>query len=343
MATPRQKAQVGIFLAVCSLLLVATLVVLSGWQREKTIPYVIEFDESVSGLFSGADVRYRGVPVGRVTNITVLPTNQILVTVETRPSIIAIREGMTARLSTTGITGQLYIELTGGNPDAPPLAAGKAISSTPSLFANLSTEFPTILASINSVLLRLDKALGEEGHVVTILQSAEKLIIDLNGTMTEVGSGTRDLLDRIATLVESDVSPLVADLRTSAQATQRLLTNIGPPLHTVLTSGARTLQQLERQLGHLDLQSTNASAQQALQRISQLAEQFAQSSAELNLTLQQIRGNTTNVEFQIRQAARHLRETLLSAKQLFDYLEQDPSALLVGKRAPAPTRDGRQR
>jgi hypothetical protein len=80
-----------------------------------------------------------------------------------------------------------------------------------------------------------------------------------------------------------------------------------------------------------------------LQSLTQLAEQFGRTSEELNLTLQHVRGNTTNAEFAIRQATRQLRETLLSAKQLFDYLEQDPSALLVGKRVPPRSRDGQQR
>ena len=38
MATQRQKVQVGIFLLVCTVLLIGTLIVASGWQREATIP-----------------------------------------------------------------------------------------------------------------------------------------------------------------------------------------------------------------------------------------------------------------------------------------------------------------
>jgi hypothetical protein len=38
MATPHQKVQVGIFLTVCTALLIGTLVLLSGVRREKTIP-----------------------------------------------------------------------------------------------------------------------------------------------------------------------------------------------------------------------------------------------------------------------------------------------------------------
>jgi phospholipid/cholesterol/gamma-HCH transport system substrate-binding protein len=88
MATPRQKALVGIFLSLCSVILVGLLVLLSGLRHERTVAYFIEFNENVSGLFPGSDVRYRGVPVGRVTHITVAPNNLVRARVEIRPSIV---------------------------------------------------------------------------------------------------------------------------------------------------------------------------------------------------------------------------------------------------------------
>lgn len=343
MATPHQKVQVGIFLTVCTALLVGTLVVLSGVRREKTVSYLIEFDESVSGLQAGSDVRYRGVPVGRVTEITVTPTNHIRARVEIRPSIIRVRQGMTAQLNTAGVTGQLYVNLTGGALAGELLPANAAIPATPSLFANLSTELPAILAAINSVLERIDKALGDEGRVAVIVQDVGSLITVLNATVTDIGTQTATLLARANTLIETEVRPLIVEWNTTAQTTRRVLEHTEPAIQAALASSTKTLQQLEKHLATLDLQGTNAAAQLTLQRLTHLAEQLGHTSGELNLTLQHVRGDTTNAEFHIRQAVRSLRETLFSAKQLFDYLEQDPAALVVGKRAPANTRDGQRR
>jgi ABC-type transporter Mla subunit MlaD len=343
MATPRQKAQVGIFLAVCSALLVGTLIVLSGWRKEATIPYLIEFDESVSGLFAGSDVRYRGVPIGRVTDITVLQNNLIRVRIETRPSVIRVREGVLAQLGTTGVTGQLYIDLTDGKPEGTTLPAHATIPSRPSFFANLSAELPAILASINALLVRIDRALGEEGRVAAIARGVESLVVGLNTTVVNVGTQTQTLLQHAGGVLEKELQPLIAELKATAQTTRRVLERTEPALQATLTSGTRTFQQLEKRLATLDLQSTNTRLQLALQRLTQLAEQFGQTSEELNLTLQHVRGDTANAEFHIRQAARNLHETLSSAKQFFDYLEQDPSALLLGKRAPASTQNGPRR
>jgi phospholipid/cholesterol/gamma-HCH transport system substrate-binding protein len=343
MATPRQKALVGIFLSLCSVILIGLLVVLSGVRHEETVPYFIEFNENVSGLFPGSDVRYRGVPVGRVTDITVAPNNLVRARVEIRPSIVRLRQGTVAQLNTAGITGQLYVNLDGGNPEGEVLAAGTIIPSTSSLIANLSAELPTILASINSMLLRLDRAMGEGGQIATLLGEVGTLMTGLNTTTARLGVQTTALLERTNTVLESEVRPLIAEAGASLKLTRQALESTVPALQAALVSGTKTFQQLDRQLAGLDLQRTNARTQLALQRFTQLAEQLGHSSEELNLTLQQARGTTSNLEFNVRQALGHLRETLMSVKQLFDYLEQDPSALLRGKRLPVQRDDGQRR
>jgi phospholipid/cholesterol/gamma-HCH transport system substrate-binding protein len=343
MATPRQQALVGIFLSICGVILVGILVVLSGLRREETVPYVIEFNENVSGLFPGSDVRYRGVPVGRVTNITVAPNNLVRARVEIRPSIVRLHQGTIAQLNPAGITGQLYINLDGGNPEGEQLPAGAAIPSTTSLITNLSAELPTILASINSVLLRLDRAMGEGGQIASIMRDVGNLMTVLNTTTTQIGAQTGALLERTNTVLESEVRPLIAAADTSLKITREALENTAPALQAALVSATQTLQQLDKQLAGLDLQKTNTRAQVALQRFTQLAERLGHTSAELDLTLQQVRGTTSNLDFNVRQALRNLRETLVSVKQLFDYLEQDPSALLTGKRMPVQREDGQRR
>lgn len=343
MATPRQKVQVGVFLCVCGVVLVGILVVLSGVQREKTMPLFVEFDETVSGLFPGADVRYRGVPVGRVTAITVTSRNRIRVKIAIRPSMVELRYGVTAQLNPAGITGQLYINLEGGEPEGEEVPANETIPAAPSLFSNLSAELPNLLASITSILLRLDKTLGEEGETVALLQDVRRLVAVLNATVPDIGARTLALLDRVNALAEHEVPDLMTELLATARTTRHFLERNEPTLQAALSSGTRTMQQVEKQLGTLDLQGTNASVQRTLEQVKQLIDRFSNTSAEFNLTLRQLRGNTSNMEFHVRQAVRSLRETLLSAKNLFDYLEQDPSALLTGRRPPARTSDGQRR
>jgi paraquat-inducible protein B len=223
------------------------------------------------------------------------------------------------------------------------MVAGTVIPSTPSLFSNLSAELPTILASINSVLLRLDKAMGEGGQIATLMGELGNLMTGLNATTTHLGAQTTVLLERTNTVLENEVRPLIAEAGSSLKITRQALETTVPALQAALVSGTKTLQQPDRQLAGLDLQSTNTRAQLALLRFTQLIGQLGHTSEELNLTLQQARSTTSDLEFNVRQALRNLRETLVSVKQLFDYLEQDPSALLTGKRLPAQRGDGQRR
>jgi phospholipid/cholesterol/gamma-HCH transport system substrate-binding protein len=334
MATPRQKTLVGIFLSVCGLLLVAVLALLSGVRHEETVPFFIEFDETVSGLFPGSDVRYRGVPVGRVTDIKVTPSNRIRVQVEIRPSVVELRYGVIAQLNPSGITGQLYINLDGGNPEGELIPPEATIPDAPSLFANLSSSLPTLLASINSILMRLDNSLGGEGGTITTLRDVRQLVATLNTTVTTASPRLLALLERLNALSEQEVRELMTELLTSARAVRHFFEHNEPALQQTLTSGTSTLKHLEQRLQGLDLQSTNTHLQQTLQRLDALVLQFGSTSQELTMTLQQTRRDIGSVEFQFRQAVRSWHETLQSAQSLLDYLERNPSALLTGRRAP---------
>ena len=340
MATPRQKVQVGIFLSICGFLLLAVLVAVGGLQREETAAYTIEFDESVSGLASGSDVRYRGVLVGRVTDIAVQPNNRIRVGIDVRSNAIHIRPGMVAQLGAAGITGQLYVNLSGGDASAEPLPAGSSISSLPSLFTNISTALPTMLASTNAILLRIEKALGKEGQVPVILAATEQLLAGVDKAITEFSLRSSAVLDRLDALAGDKLLALIEELTDTAKTVNQFLSSSEPVLQRTLTSSAKTLERLERHVAALDTKRTGVSLRRTLDGLTTLAGRLDKSTEELSLTLQSMRRDTSNVEFHFRQAVRTWRETLVSAKELLDYLEQDPSSLIIGRRAPARSRDG---
>ena len=71
MATPKQKAKVGVFLIICITIAATSTVYLSGLYEDQGIPYWIEFDETILGLYEGGLVEYLGVSVGKLTNISV--------------------------------------------------------------------------------------------------------------------------------------------------------------------------------------------------------------------------------------------------------------------------------
>lgn len=130
MRTQTSYLLIGIFVVSGIVLLTAAVVALSAGARNRdVIKAETLFEESVSGLEVGAPVRFRGVTVGRVTQITVAgalyqETQHTYVVVrfelwgpdgfpiarlrETLPK--RIEEGLRVRLATTGVTGVSFLE-----------------------------------------------------------------------------------------------------------------------------------------------------------------------------------------------------------------------------------------
>lgn len=74
MTTRSQKVRLGVFVVVSSAIVIAVFITLAGIKlMEESDMYKVQFDETVSGLEIGAQVKYNGVRVGQVASITINP------------------------------------------------------------------------------------------------------------------------------------------------------------------------------------------------------------------------------------------------------------------------------
>src|SRR5688572_30699319 len=111
-----------------TLLLGALLVAAAFWIRGEPIAndrYTLYTHGSVSGLNAQADVRYRGVEVGKVESIGFDPKDPrtILVEVSVRAGTPLTR-GTYAQLAAQGITGLSYVQLEDDGSSAQPRTPG---------------------------------------------------------------------------------------------------------------------------------------------------------------------------------------------------------------------------
>ena len=90
------------------------------WMLKPTVDediekYTIYFDESVLGLNLDAPVKYRGISVGKVSNMQINPSNseQVEVTV-TVLRTTPVKVDTMAKLTAQGITGLTYINFSMG-------------------------------------------------------------------------------------------------------------------------------------------------------------------------------------------------------------------------------------
>src|SRR6266481_8438082 len=107
---------------------------LAGTGHRDDVTYRIHFAESVSGLALGDPVKFRGVDVGMVKAMVIDSDDPRLVQVDVRLRKEApVKTDTKASLKLKGITGVVYIELNGGNPNAQSLVAATPEGAIPEI------------------------------------------------------------------------------------------------------------------------------------------------------------------------------------------------------------------
>lgn len=162
---------VGFLVLICfTMILSFSYWLLKPEQEEKTKKYLIRFDESVLGLNIDSVVKYRGIDVGKVTDIRISPKNteqvEVLITIlKTTP----VKEQTVAKLTSQGITGLSYINLNLGDNHAPFLKVKEGekypiIKTTPSLFENIEKSMGSVSDKVLNVLTKSEQLLDDKNQ-----------------------------------------------------------------------------------------------------------------------------------------------------------------------------------
>jgi phospholipid/cholesterol/gamma-HCH transport system substrate-binding protein len=139
-------------------------------DKEQMQEYIIHFDESVLGLNIDAPVKYRGIEVGRVKHLSINKKNseQIEVLISVFKST-PIKVDTLAKLTSQGITGLSYINLSRGSNSSAMLSAKEGekypiIKTTPSLYNKLEDSFGSVSENLNNTLINANRVLSEENN-----------------------------------------------------------------------------------------------------------------------------------------------------------------------------------
>lgn len=191
METDKNYFTVGLFVIALIAAGVGFTLWLASPNRGEHNFYRIRFAESVGGLKEESSVKFRGVDVGTVKQIIIDPGDPKLIRVDIRVAKeVPVKADTTATLKLRGISGEIYVELSGGSENAPLL-----LSPDEKKPAELKAEPSSINAIMNGVPRLLDKA----NHIA---DQVDKVFSDQN--VKAAGSMMRTLAKHYGTDEEDE-------------------------------------------------------------------------------------------------------------------------------------------
>jgi phospholipid/cholesterol/gamma-HCH transport system substrate-binding protein len=184
METDKHYFVEGLFIIGFSIALAFFAIWLASSGHRDDVLYRIHFAESVSGLAVGDPVKYRGVDVGAVKTMAIDSADPRLVQVDVRLRKDApVKTDTKASLELKGITGTVFIELSGGSANAPSLLAATPAGETPEIPAEKSSlatildELPKVIAKFSAIEDKTNKVVADVGGLTARLRENPSLLI----------------------------------------------------------------------------------------------------------------------------------------------------------------------
>jgi len=297
-----------VLIGLVTVLVVAGAMLFGLWLTKSSVDdafkdYEVIFNEAVSGLSRGSPVQYNGIKVGDVTSLRLDPKDPRRVLARVRLSgDTPVKEDTQAKLTLAGVTGNSFIQLSGGTPQSPELRGkdGKlpVIVASPSPISRLLNDSSDLVTNINLLLHNANQMFSESN--IDRLSNTLANLEQTTGAFANKKGGISDAIEQLAQ-VGKQANATLAE-------TQALIRNANGLLGT----------QGKQAIG---------SAEQAMQSL-------AESAATINSLLQDNRQSIDDGAQGLNQltpAIRELRETLNSLKGISRRLEADPSGYLLGR------------
>jgi phospholipid/cholesterol/gamma-HCH transport system substrate-binding protein len=352
-ATKRQSIEVGVFLTVMFAILAVVLIAIAGLREEHLDPYHITFEESVAGLSVGSKVTYRGVPVGKITDLLVSEENLISVTIGVNPEKATLREGVEAKYSMETIFGPFTIDLSGGAPDARALDPGEEIPVATSLLGGIEKEIPGTLVDIRKVashVRAIIEAVKPEDvsdiaeRAKTLLTHADEGVTDIRSQVKGLAKNTDEAVTAaLAELKKSNAAlqPTLKQLQESVtklndilNTTQQMVGENREPVRKSLQHLQQVAQTLDQQLKELDLPAVIKGLEASAAKVGTAAESVGVASKAVAEGRREVTRSVETIERSLLRSLDELERALRAGRALLETLERDPSAILRGKREP---------
>ncbi|VVN03213.1 hypothetical protein PS623_03397 [Pseudomonas fluorescens] len=297
-----------VLIGLVTVLVVAGALLFGLWLTKSSVDstfkdYQVVFNEAVSGLSRGSPVQYNGIKVGDVTTLRLDPQDPRRVLARIRLSAdTPVKQDTQAKLTLAGVTGNAFIQLSGGTPQSPELK-GK------------DGQLPVIVASPSPISRLLNDSSDVVGNINLLLHNANQLLSDdnvsrLSNTLANLEQTTGAFASQ-----KGGISDAIAQLAA-----------VGKQANAILAETQALMRNANGLLGTQGKQAFG-SAEQAM---NALAESTATINDLLKNNREAIDDGAQGLN-QLTPAIRELRETLNALKGISRRLEADPSGYLLGR------------
>jgi paraquat-inducible protein B len=318
---------IGAFVVGGILLIVAAVVLLGAGSFTGAKPTAIAyFEDSVSGLDIGAPVKFRGVSIGKVSQVLLRTTNQaptdysVPVVLEFAPDLLtrrgldeallqkqglrgSVERGLRAKLQQQSVvTGVLYVEL-----DYFPDTAFKLHEVKGEM-----AEIPTQPSNLGTLTRAVSQTLDQLSRIdfVAITKKVDSILgrIDKGASEIEFSKINTNLVQASANITkitgDPAISKAVADFSTAMQGIDGLVKRLSGKVDPVAQ----------------DIQGMAAAGRKALERLNETSE---------NLRTLTKPGSPARRD--LDQALADVSEAAQAIRSLADFIERNPETIIQGR------------
>ncbi len=295
------------------LLFLATLALVGGANvlRKKQVSYTTHF-KFAGGLDPGSVVRFAGRKVGTVQSVDLDPQDNTRVLVRLKVADkTPVRADSTARISSLGLLGDNYVEVSPGTKDAPLLQPGSAIPSLEIV------QIADVINNANQLVLNANQLVGTLGDKIeTVVENANQLALNLKN-MT--GPQAQQHFDRIL----ANVDDMLVETRPPLKRTLANLDVASAKVGPAIIKADVTLDNasaLTKNLNQVVLEN-RAEIHEVLLNLRAALVDARRLVVNLDDTVQ---GNRENLD----ETLENIRTTSQNLKQFTDTIKQRPFSLI---------------
>ncbi len=251
-----------------------------GGQREATRDYVVVTRQNVTGLSPQAQVRYRGIGVGKVQSIQLDPDDVRNILIRIRVGAeVPVTRGTTAKLGYQGVTGIAHVLLEEGGSDATPLSGSDGQPPRIAMQQSLIEE----LSEVGGATMRQARDLLANANQLLNAENRQRVAQTLSNLEASTGRADASLARLQQLLSPENVRLLNATLARTEQAAGQA----GPFFAEARELVARlksVSEKLDATLGDSPVGGAGA----LVPRLNELSAELSASSRQFNRVLQRL-------------------------------------------------------